>query len=131
MSGYCTCKDGFSVNPATGRCRQGTACVAAGRDHWAVTVRIASPDCAMRPASACTSGTSVSGEIDRIALLDCHLPQLVTLRVELVAGCPTLFELDRDPGDPSLLSCLEKVLTSTRWSCAADTDCVLYEYDTI
>jgi hypothetical protein len=40
-------------------------------------------------------------------------------------------ELDQDPANPSLLNCLEKVLLSSRWNCAGDSGCALFEYDTL
>ena len=134
-SGTCICGAGFSVNPRTGRCRLGNACAAAGADSWAETVRVASPGCGMRPASICrsTAGTAderLSAAVETTIGGECVLPANFTVRVELVAGCATLFELDHDFDDSSQLNCVLKVLSSVRWSCAAETNCVLYKHNT-
>ena len=133
---YCDCAQGFSVNPKTGLCRAGSACVAAGADQWALSVRLGPTNCATRPESSCapvagTADDQVTAAIGKLVVTDCQFPELVHLRVELISGCPTLFELDKEPANPSLLNCLEKVLLSSRWSCAGDSACALFEYDTL
>jgi hypothetical protein len=131
----CDCAQGFSVNPKTRLCRAGSACSAAGADQWALSIRLGPTNCAMRAESSCapaagTADDQVTAAIGNLVVADCQFPDLLHLRVELISGCPTLFELDKEPANPSLLNCLEKVLSS-RWSCAGDTACALFERDTL
>jgi hypothetical protein len=104
-------------------------------DHWAVSIELPTA-CAARPPAACSSAAGtpddeVTAEVVKIALLECRLPQLVMLRVAVVGGCPTTFDLSSSSGSPDLVACLERALGSVRWTCADDSSCVLYEYDTI
>jgi hypothetical protein len=130
--GDCLCKDGFSVNPTTGRCRKGSLCVASGADPWAVSVRLDATDCETRRQTQCSAVENrddATGEVANLVRNSCMFPDAVHLRVELVAGCPTLFELDAGPGDSPLAMCLERVLSSARWSCLSASACALYEWD--
>jgi hypothetical protein len=110
----------------------GSFCAAAAADPWAISVRLDASDCAMRPAQSCAVGpdNGLDGAVGLLAMSKCAIPPLVTLRVELASGCPTLLELNRDP-DNSIVECLQKVLSVARWSCPGDTTCALFEWDTL
>jgi hypothetical protein len=133
VSGVCVCKDGFSINRATGRCRYGSACVASASDSWPVSVRLGPQNCVTRAPSPCTSTSGtvddmLTAEIGSILTSECQFTSRTFLRIELLAGCPTLLELDHDPSDQSLFVCLEKVLSAVRLSCAGNVGCALFEW---
>jgi hypothetical protein len=138
--GGCECNDGFSYNPATGHCRPGSRCVAWGADPWTFMMALDHGDCASRPGIDCTTGSASHQDTVDAALLAfvqaaCGLPPLTYLRVVLTDGCPSLVEVKRVVGgatiDASLTSCLSSSLAKQRWTCAAATECVLDEWDTL
>jgi hypothetical protein len=135
---YCVCKDGFSINPATGRCRTGTSCVASGADPWPTTVMLDYADCATRALASCQTAATTQMEIDMSVLMFaraiCHLPNFYYLRVELVSGCPSLMNVKGVRGaipDPQVVDCLARELPKQRWSCTDGMACSLVEYDTL
>jgi len=131
----CVCRNGFSYNPMTQRCRSGSTCVASGADAWAVTVPLDVAGCATRPSSCSAAGATAadraSYEVGNLVMPACRFPSLLFLRVEIENGCPTLFELNHQPLDAGLVGCLEKELSSARWDCLGPSACGLYEWDTL
>jgi hypothetical protein len=136
--GVCRCKEGFSINLKTSRCRMGSVCAYAGADPWPTTVMLDHADCAARPVTVCsaqgpTQEQILGGELIAFARKTCGLPPYHTLRVELSSGCPTLLNIKVLAGgtaNPMLVACLTQALSRQRWSCPAATDCALGEYDT-
>jgi hypothetical protein len=137
-SWYCDCAEGFSLNPSTQLCRAGTACQAAAADPWTVTVDLPTSDCAARLAEDC--GRPGVPQVERLnshvlLFLDqmCRLPPYYTVRLELVNGCASRYQIKfpgGGPVSPDLVSCL-KVLLKFRFTCALPTDCAMVEWDTI
>ena len=137
-SGQCSCFDGRSVNPATGRCRLGDLCTASAHDPWPVNARFDTSDCAQRPATECTPQI-ISGSKDPrdvlggLAMSKCHFPANTVLRVQLVSGCPTVLQSGYDPsqdqrvGGPDVVACLETLLSTLRLACGSGEDCVFFE----
>jgi hypothetical protein len=134
---YCQCADGFSINPKTSLCRAGTACVAAAADSWDFRMRFDTTDCASRAATACDAPvrafqTPLFAELLALGGPTCTLPEFLTVRVELVNGCPTQLEANDVVGaslDLDYLRCFADSLKGARFSCAAATDCFMAEWD--
>ena len=139
-SWYCECADGFSLNPKTSLCRQGTTCVAAAADEWTFRMPFDASDCASRtPLSCDTPGQdSVTAALLALPGSKCTLPAFLTVRIEIVAGCPTLLEA-RGPGGAATLdsyyldylACFAQSLGGARLACAGANDCVMAEADTL
>jgi hypothetical protein len=136
-SGGCRCRDGFSLNTKTLRCRPGNSCVAAGRDPWPTTVMLDHADCASRIAAPCgpadSQAQALGSEVFVLASR-CGLPPYRYVRVEFVDGCPSLMnfkELWDRAGPPELIACLIEALSRQRWACTGATDCTIVEHDTL
>jgi hypothetical protein len=136
-NGLCSCKDGFSVNPATGRCRLGSSCVAAAADAWPFRLELDATGCAGRAAMACPNASFDRQAFDALRSGSCQLPSYLDVRVELVDGCATLLEarsrLTTTPSstDMQFLSCLAPLLEQARFVCGAAKDCIMEETDTL
>jgi len=136
---YCTCADGFSINPRTWRCRAGTECAASATDAWGFSASFDTQDCARRAVTSCSSLVDRPVEQAFFALTAdraCLLPAYTTLRLELRDGCPTLFEAHTDlpegtPLDPSSLGCMAALLAGVRFECSTGTDCALIHFDPV
>jgi hypothetical protein len=122
----CRCGVGFSVNTATGRCRADTACDKSAGGPWAFGMRFDPKDCAKRPVTACatSSATRLETTIENFAAKNgCPVVDPLTIRIELVNGCPTLLEA-RSAVLPALpqqfLTCFEQTLATLRAGCASD-----------
>ena len=92
-------------------------------------------DCASRPVAPCTDRTP-GPEPDLVALLKSCAPDgpdfYGTVRLELVNGCVWLFEMNGLGRNPTpinpylndLLPCYVQKLSSVRFSCGHEADCV-------
>jgi hypothetical protein len=128
----CDCIAGDSNNPRTGRCRAGTACVAAAADPWEFMTTFDTSDCASRAPTACTTDDPLGPPIMRLVTLACELPLELTVRVELQDGCPTRFEVAPAIGVPSFPAvaqpffvCFSTILAQARLACSTSADCEL------
>jgi hypothetical protein len=141
---YCACADGFSINPKTNRCRAGTACVAAAADEWDFRMPFDASDCAARAPTACDANThpgqdAVATELLALPGPKCAMPPNLTIRIEVVAGCPVILEgRAPNPGDGTIASfyldylhCLADAVGGVRLACAGGPDCVMAEWDTL
>jgi hypothetical protein len=134
---YCQCNDGFSIDMKTWRCRAGSVCDNAAKDDaWPFGLRFDTKDCASRPVTGCPdpgSAFALNQIITSAAAKNgCPIVDLLTVRIELAGGCPTLLEARTDylPDLPQpFLSCLGKVLGSLRVGCAPGPGCALIEND--
>jgi hypothetical protein len=128
----CDCIVGDSNNPRTGRCRAGTACVAAAADPWEVMTTFDTSDCASRAPTACMTDDPLGPPIMRLVTPACELPLELTVRVELQDGCPTRFEVAPAIGVPSFpavaqpfFACFSTILAQARLACSTGADCEL------
>jgi hypothetical protein len=131
-AGSCACNAGFSPNPRTGRCRAGTACAASAADPWDFRMPLDTADCASRATTACADGGTPRDVLATLMTSTCQLPLELTLRVELVDGCPTLFEAGAAPtatfsaeAFQPFLTCFTAILEHARLACSTGTDCLL------
>jgi hypothetical protein len=140
QSWWCECADGFSINPATGRCRAGTACVAAAADAWPFKMPFDTTDCGSRAPTACESSDAgaemrVEGTVGSLGWQPtCSLPELLTVRIEITDGCPTLLEgrgvgRSLSPQDTAFLACYGARLASTHVACGSGMACQMMEWD--
>jgi hypothetical protein len=130
--GQCDCVAGYSINPRSGRCRAGTACVAAAADPWEFMTTFDTSDCASRAPTACMMDDPRGPPILRLATPACELPLELTVRVELQDGCPTRLEVAPAPGVPSVpafaqpfFACFSTILAHARLACSTGADCEL------
>jgi hypothetical protein len=136
---YCTCAEGASINPKTGRCRPGTECAASASDAWGFRASFDTTDCAQRATLTCSLVGDGAGEQAFFSLTadrSCLLPAYTTFRLELQDGCPTLFEAHADPEggsplDQSSLGCMASLLAGVRFDCWMGTDCLLVHFDPV
>lgn len=130
-SGTCICQVGFSINPATGRCRRGSLCEAARADFFDKSIAFAftAEDCASRPAALCPTPTQpvLDEQVLLFAQDQCKPPQGTVLRLELIGGCASLMSVrfSNLGAPPDLVDCLTNALFFKRWSCAGDNACSL------
>jgi hypothetical protein len=137
--GACACREGFSINFATGHCRPGSACEAAGRDPWPLTVPLEHGDCAQRPLTPCAPAAGAAeatpeGQVFQVAQQTCHLRVDVVVRVELVSGCASLLNVNaslRNNLDPAFVPCMTKALAALRFGCGGDKSCAMFAFDTL
>jgi hypothetical protein len=141
-SWYCQCADGFSINPKTNRCRVGSTCVAAAADAWDFKVAFDASSCASRAPTACDAPQhqgDVEAELLALPGQSCTLPEALTVRIEVVGGCPTVLEgSGPHPSGGTLnsyyldyLHCLAASIQGVRLACGGATDCVMAEWDTL
>ena len=128
---YCSCNAGFSFNPRTGRCRAGSACVAGAADPWPIKMSIDATDCASRAPTGCATTDTLSSIFLGLMTQSCRAPLSLTVRVELVDGCPTLLELGAYPPvmastyDPEFAACFSDILSHVRVGCSTGSDCYM------
>ena len=128
---FCGCNPGFSVNPRTGRCRAGTACVAGAADPWGFEMSLDTTDCASRAPTGCATTDRLSSLFLGLMTGSCRQPASLTVRVELVDGCPTLLELGAYPPvmpvtyDPEFGACFSDILSHVRIGCSTGPDCYM------
>lgn len=136
----CACADGFSVNFKTGLCRAGNVCMAAGADTWPLRTPFDTSDCATRVATRCAqvdggSDASLARALTTLMGSTCMQPDLLTVRVEVVDGCPTVFEASRlgsmMPPTGPFIDCFPPLLAHLRLDCVPSTACFMAEHDTL
>jgi hypothetical protein len=136
----CACADGFSVNFKTGLCRAGNVCMAAGSDAWPLSMPFDTSDCATRVTTRCAQldggpDASLATALTTLMGSTCRQPELLTVRVEVVDGCPTVFEASflgsKTPPTGMFVACFSPLLAHLRLDCVPSTACFMAEHDTL
>ena len=131
---------GLGDGGASDATTDGPDATACGSDWgpWQTVVKLDDANCTARPVTECPGSPDASAQgpgtkLAEIALQTCQLPSYHYVRVDFVAGCPSVLSMKTPGAAPAsaLVDCLTTALSNQRWSCAVDQPCEMFEHDTL